>query len=196
MDTLSKVIFLDIDGVLQPCHWQYRHDHIHEIQAIYDDLLNRVGVDYSVYDKYDVAAVVYDWHPVAVAELRRILEQTGASIVISSDWRRFPLNSPVVVLNRLKDFFRIYGMADYVVDCTPDFIYGTTRKPDLEEYKNIYETRVVEILEYVKAHPAISKWVAIDDLSLDEYLPDNAVVTWDYLNPETADKCIALLNAD
>jgi hypothetical protein len=186
---VKKVLFLDIDGVLQPCSSQKRFDHINEMDKLYKELYDKYGVDYSAYFKYDVAAVYYDWDKESLRELRRILDTTGAKIVISSDWRQ---SKPI---SCLQNFFRIYDMADYVVDYTPDFDYEKVkifRKTD--EYKEIYESRCIEILEYLKAHPEIKRWAAIDDLSLDHYLKDNAVVTSTYkLVKVDADKCIDIL---
>jgi hypothetical protein len=185
----EKVLFLDIDGVLQPGSSQKRFEHIDEMDKLYKELLDKYGVDYSPYFKYDVAAVYYDWDRESLQELRRILDTTGAKIVISSDWRQ---SKP---LSCLQNFFRIYGMADYVVDYTPDFDYQTTKKlRESDEYKGIYEGRCIEILEYVKAHPEIKRWVALDDLPLNHYLKDNAVITSTYkLVKADADKCIAIL---
>ncbi|MDR1022781.1 MAG: hypothetical protein LBL94_05870 [Prevotellaceae bacterium] len=185
----EKVLFLDIDGVLQPGSQQERFKHINAIDELYKLLFDKYGVDYSVYFKYDVAAVYYDWDKESVSELRRILDTTGAKIVISSDWR---ISKPI---SCLQNFFRIYDMADYVVDYTPNFDYEVYEKfRATDEYKDIYEGRCIEILEYLKAHPEVKKWVALDDLSLDCYLK-NAVVTSTYkLVKADADKCIAMLS--
>ncbi|MDR2407189.1 MAG: hypothetical protein LBE13_03630, partial [Bacteroidales bacterium] len=183
---VEKVLFLDIDGVLQPGSSQERFKHINEMDTLYKKLFDEYGVDYSSYFKYDVAAVYYDWDKESLRELRRILDTTGAKIVISSDWRqRKPISC-------LQNFFRIYGMADYVVDYTPDFDHEACKEfRKTEKYKGVYECRCIEILEYVKKHPEIKKWVALDDLSLDHYLKDNAVVTSTYkLVKVDADKCI------
>ncbi|MDR1792375.1 MAG: hypothetical protein LBR36_02885 [Bacteroidales bacterium] len=188
MKTVDKVIFLDIDGVLQPFSSRERFEHVNNMQPTYDELWNKFGVDYSVYDKYDVAAVVYDWDKEAVAELKRILETTGASIVISSDWRQRK------TIDILTNFFRIYGLADYIYDYTPDLDYGTIKKfKQTEEYSKYHEWRSIEIAEYLKAHPQITKWVAIDDLNLAEDFPNNAVVIYSILKKKYGDECIKLL---
>jgi hypothetical protein len=186
---VEKVLFLDIDGVLQPGSSQKRFEHINEMDTLYKELFDKYGVDYSSYFKYDVAAVYYDWDKESLQELRRILDTTGAKIVISSDWRQ---SKPV---SCLQNFFRIYGMADYVVDYTPDFSYEVCKKfRETDEYKDIYECRCIEILEYLKAHPEIKKWAAVDDLPLNRYLKDNAVMTSSYkLVKADADKCIDIL---
>jgi hypothetical protein len=185
----EKVLFLDIDGVLQPGSSQKRFKHIDEMDKLYKELFDKYGIDYSPYFKYDVAAVYYDWDLESLRELRRILDTTGAKIVISSDWRQ---TKPI---SCLQNFFRIYDMADYVIDYTPDFDYEAYEKlKTRDEYKNIHECRCVEILEYLKAHPEIKRWAAIDDLPLNSYLKDNAVMTssWKLVKVD-ADKCIEIL---
>ena len=80
-----KVIFLDIDGVLQPYNSGERFEH--DSEKIVQELTDKKGIDYSQYYKIDVAAAYYDWDYSAVNTLRYILEQTDAKIVVSSDWR-------------------------------------------------------------------------------------------------------------
>jgi hypothetical protein len=184
----DKVIFLDIDGVLQPWGSQKRFAHLKEMDKVYKELLDRYGVDYSSYDRYDVSAVYFDWDKESVAELKRILEATGAQIVISSDWRVY---SPI---ERLSDFFRIYDLAAYIVDYTPVKLNFELLKEQNAAYKNMWH-RSIEILEYLKAHPEIKSWVTIDDLHLDGDLGENAVVTSYKMEKKDADKCIEVLNS-
>jgi hypothetical protein len=187
---IKKVLFLDIDGVLQPCSSQKRFKHIDEMDKLYKELYDKYGVDYSPYFKYDVAAVYYDWDKESLQELRRILDTTGAKVVISSDWR---VTKP---LSCLQHFFKIYDMDDYIVDYTLSWPHYQIPKEIMnrEEYKDIHESRCIEILEYLKAHPEIQKWAALDDLPLNNYLKDNAVITSTYkLVAVDADKCIEIL---
>lgn len=65
-----KVIFLDFDGVMDT--------------AYYDNYLNYMGLPEK--DKY---GVVFD--PDCIANLRRIIDETGAGIVVSSTWKDFML---------------------------------------------------------------------------------------------------------
>ncbi|MDR0603068.1 MAG: hypothetical protein LBG80_02045 [Bacteroidales bacterium] len=187
---MEKVIFLDIDGVLQP-PTQTRFKHIKEVDELKKQLYDKYGVDYNEYHDYDILAVYYDWDKEAIAELKRILGATGAKIVISSDWRAYKDNP----LKCMRDFFRIYDLADYVIDYTPLW-RGAEREEHYrrKEYKDIHEPRVVEILEHLKIHPEIKKWVAVDDLHLGEYLKENAVLTRYKLAKADADKCIEILN--
>ena len=54
-----KVIFLDIDGVLQlyDSHNRFEHDR----KALVSELSQKFHRDYSMYDEYDVAACDLDW---------------------------------------------------------------------------------------------------------------------------------------
>jgi hypothetical protein len=100
-----QVIFLDIDGVLQPHGKQDRFKH--DLDQMRIDLAAKYNNDlYLQMDKYDLGAVLYDWDPDAVERLRKLCADVPAEIVISSDWRVF---SPV---SRLKDYFRLHDL-DY-----------------------------------------------------------------------------------
>ncbi|MDR1973767.1 MAG: hypothetical protein LBQ31_03725 [Bacteroidales bacterium] len=182
---MSKVLFLDIDGVLQPTSSRERFEHLKDIDSLYKQLFDTYGVDYSVYPNYDVAAVYYDWDKQSVTELKRILETTGANIVLSSDWRQNP--AP----NRMLNFFRMHDLDKYFIDCTPKSV----SEAKIKEYRNIREERSIEILEYLKEHPEVEKWVAVDDLPLDRDFEKNAVVTNYKLTREHSYKCIEILNS-
>jgi hypothetical protein len=185
---VEKVLFLDIDGVLQSGASQNRFKHIKEMDKLYKELFDKYGIDYSSYFNYDVAAVYYDWDKESLQELKRILDTTGAKIVISSDWRQ---GKPIKCL---QDFFRIYDMADYIINYTPYIDFETYMKlRKTEEYKGIDEGRCIEILEYLKVHPEIKRWAAIDDMPLDHFFEDNAVRTRYKLVKNDADKCIEIL---
>lgn len=186
---LDKVIFLDIDGVLQPWNSRERFEHIKEMDKVYKVLLDQYGIDYSQYNDYDVGAVYFDWDKESVSELKRILEATGARIVISSDWRAYS------TFERLVDFFRIHDLAEYVADFTPLKLDHTLLKKQNAAYQSILHFRSIEILEYLKEHPEIKSWVAIDDMHLDRDLGENAVVTVSEMKKEDADRCIEILNS-
>lgn len=85
---MRNIIFLDIDGVLQPIGKQDRFNHDMDklkiqLAAQYQD------EEFLNMDKYDVAAVYYDWDKAAVERLRSLVKAADAEIIISSDWRRF-----------------------------------------------------------------------------------------------------------
>ncbi len=80
-----KVIFLDIDGVLQPPGSQRR------FSVIQDDIIKKLSnlhhIDYSIYCDCDVTACYLDWNIDAVNRIKTILDKTGAKIIVSSDWQ-------------------------------------------------------------------------------------------------------------
>jgi hypothetical protein len=181
-----KVVFLDIDGVIQP--WTPRKfAHLREMDKVFAELAQKHGVDYRQYGIYDVEAVCFEWDKEALVELKRILDTTDSKIVISSDWRMRE-----TTITRMVDFFRIHDMAEYVIDYTPvENLHKL--KAQCKEYRGLKNYRSVEILEYLKRHPEVKKWVAIDDLRLDVDLGKKVVVTKYKMTRQDADECIKIL---
>ena len=199
----TKVVFLDIDGVLQPS-MQYRHEHIKagHLDQLYIELKEKHGIDYSLYDKYDVAATYWDWNKKSVALLREILDETNSQIVVSSDWRR-------------KDFFvellKIHDLDGYYRGKTPYKPYSRLREGlqlviELEKDLGIdqlnrgphgnrkYYDRCVEIAYYVKNNPDIINYVAIDDETLLRHLGEHHIETFPHIKDADRDRAILALN--
>ena len=154
------VIFLDIDGVLQPPGNQRRFRH--DLDALKQDLAD--GLDneaYLAHDKYDLGAIRYDWDAEAVEKLRKLCEDFGAQIVVSSDWRIGKS------LATLKEYFDIQGLGSHVRDKTTDA-------------QALRRDRAGEIREYLDTHPEIDRFVIIDDQfkrELEEMFPGKHVHT-------------------
>ncbi|MCY4148679.1 MAG: HAD domain-containing protein [Gammaproteobacteria bacterium] len=147
------VIFLDIDGVLQPYSSQKRFDHdLHELLKTlaekYDDDL------YLELDRFDLGCICFDWDIGAVERIRSICEDLEAKIVVSSDWRRGKS------VEALKAYFRIHGLHYYVKDKT-DNRKWRDKAPE--------HSRAGEVKEYLDAHPEIERFVIIDDGYRDEF---------------------------
>jgi len=68
-----KVIFLDIDGVLQPYRSQTRFKM--DMMGLRDELTKKYKVDYTKYCDCDVAAAYSDWDINAVNRIRTIVEK-------------------------------------------------------------------------------------------------------------------------
>ena len=105
------VIFLDIDGVLQPPSSQKRFKH--DLEELRRSLADRFDDEiYLGMDKYDLGAVYFDWDSEAVERLHSVCNDFGAGIVISSDWRRSK-STP-----GLQALFRVHELHRYVTDKT------------------------------------------------------------------------------
>ncbi len=99
-----NIVFLDINGVLQPDYYKHRFS---VDKSILKKLSNKHNIDYSQYDFYDVAAVYCDWDEQAVVRLKYILDETNSKIIVSSDWRNDRLP------NKMKDLLTIQGLDRY-----------------------------------------------------------------------------------
>ncbi|MDR1812562.1 MAG: hypothetical protein LBQ87_07030 [Candidatus Fibromonas sp.] len=185
-EKIEKVLFLDIDGVIQP-FTEYRFEHVYnanEMERLFKELENEFKINYREFDKYDVAAAYYDWDKTAVKEIKRILDATGAKIVVSSSWRSGTTGDYLPFL------LRIHGLQEYLYGYNPIFLEGF---PKDKEYEYLAHARSIEILEYLKMHPHIRKWAAVDDVNLPDDFPENAVVTYPKITAGDADKCIRML---
>ena len=188
--TASKVVFLDIDGVLQP---EDARVHLTGDRAplgkLYKDLKKQFKTDYSIYSDMDVLTVYHLWNRDSVANLKDILDKTGAKIVLSSSWRIFPMK-------KMRDLFKLHGLDTYYIDNTmrEDFRQIEQLRHDIAEYKEYYVDRVIEILEYLKKYPNITSYVAIDDINLVPGLENHFIHTDNSLTAEQAAEAVSILN--
>lgn len=150
---MNKVIFLDIDGVLNT-KWLYTQ---------MDKNTPR--------DKYG-----YAFDPNAVANLKRIIDETGAEIVISSSWKSFGLTE-------LIDMWQERNLPGLIIGITPNSVSDELLlHADLDNME-IFHIRGEEIKEWLLRHgKEVSNYVIIDDV--DNMLPEqqNHFVQ---TNPET-----------
>ena len=108
-DEKRKVIFLDIDGVLQPATSQERFQH--DMDALKAELAVKYDDEHFLeLDKYDVAAVYYDWDENAVRLLHDILRHCDEEIVLSSDWRQ------TKNLEDMRTLMKIHNLDQYLTD--------------------------------------------------------------------------------
>lgn len=102
---------------------------------------NKEGLD-SHFDRFNKGAVDV---------LNAIIEATDCEIVVSSDWRHH------ADLETLQELYRIRGIVKGPIGMTD---YVPTVASQLEN------ARILEIKNYLEAHPEIESWVAVDDMQL------------------------------
>jgi hypothetical protein len=149
-----KVLFLDHDGVI--ClsnNWGGR--------------FKKEGYDSNPETPMDVRMDNFDEKAVKV--LNKIIEETGCEIVISSDWKLHG------TLEQMKSMYITRGIKP-PIDFTPNMIDFNESDYGLLKWKGFNESiRVREINEYLKNHPEVTHWVAVDDMNLSEL--ENFVMT-------------------
>ena len=209
-----RVLFLYIDGVIQLfTENRFRHTK-EEVHALCRELTARFGGEFD-YDAWagregsnpfwTVAAVQWDWNADAVRELKRVLDATGARIVLSSSWRFFGFEA-------MKALFRIWGLDGYYIDDTMSEYYSRTHEDEMDAKEkaerairkyfakrtntNYIERRPVEILEWLDRHTEVTGYAAVDDLDLSLLLGKHFVRTDCRIEKEDADKLIAILQRD
>ncbi len=171
----KTVIFLDIDGVLQPHGSQDRFEH--DMTKLKEDLAQKYNNnEYLKMDMYDLAAVYYDWDKEAVEYLRKLCVDFSAEIVIISDWRVY---SPI---SRLKDYFRLHDLDKYVVDGIPQ-LSG--------------KFRCDELTEYLKNNTNIDRFVILDDQNVMDFeanYPENFVYCRYKMTEKNYKKAVSILS--
>ena len=154
-DRDRRVVFLDIDGVLQPTDREDRFNHdLDETCRMLAEKFRDQG--YLMLDKYDVGAVYYDWSDVAVRNLKRLLDSCEAEIVLSTNWKDYR------TMEDMRRLFRIHGLDEYITDVIP--IRRLTPKRE-------------EIAGYLKEHPKLQHYVVIDDEDMRRYFEGRMVYT-------------------
>lgn len=125
--------------------------------------------------------------------VKRICDETGAKIVVSSSWRYHTLEKTIEYITTIGCFRPIpFLMPELVVGVTPRFYF--------EDYNNksIRIPRGLEIDHYLRLHEEIENYVILDDDS-DMLLSqkDNFIKTDTYEGISEADveKSIRILNA-
>jgi hypothetical protein len=165
-----KVIFLDNDGVI--ClynNWGGRAKKWAKYKKLNpeatSDTLAPVDIRFDDFDRK------------AVKVLNQILEETGAQIVVSSDWRLH------ATLEEIGEYYLAKGILKAPIAFTKRYI--GCDKPDEFEWsrKTMYEQqRCIEIRQYLTDHPEITNWVCIDDLELGEKSISGNVHAWGLKN--------------
>ena len=95
------------------------------------------------------------FEPLLLKNLKRIVDETGADIVLSTFWRKFDRYIAYVLNRHGIDGRRVVGR-------TPGF--GHDKSFESSAFDSIhYENRAAEIQAYLDEHPNISNFVILDD---------------------------------
>jgi hypothetical protein len=150
-----KVIFLDNDGVICLFHnWGGRTKKWSKYKSANPETSNDLA-DAPVEIRFD------NFDKKAIEILNEILEETGAEIVVSSDWKLH------ATLEELGDYYEAQGIIKRPIAITPNMHEFNAADNDLYVWKSWSERkRIVEIKKYLKLHPEITHWVAVDDLNM------------------------------
>ena len=159
-----KVIFLDNDGVI--ClsnNWGTRNKK--RQKAGISTKVPFVELPLEVrFDNFDKKAVKI---------LNEVLEETGAELVVSSDWRFY------ATLEELGDYYESQGISKKPIGMTEKFSEVFPREWSGLRFRAELELeRYMEIERWLEQHPEVTKWVAVDDLDM----------SIDYLGPRFSDK--------
>jgi len=165
---MHKILFLDIDGVLNTKFWYRKMD------------------DDTPRDKWG-----YVFDPMSVNNLKRIVDETGAKIVISSSWK-------CVGLPELRKMWKARKLPGKIIDVTPNCMCDEDLQDIDLDLIDPGASRGYEIREWLSRHgEQVSHYAIIDDMY--EMLPEQLshLVMTDSetgITDEDADKVIAILN--
>jgi hypothetical protein len=159
-----KVIFLDHDGVI--ClsdNWGSRYKKQRQSDA---HKMSKTTLEMPVQYRFD------NFDKKAVKVLNEILEETGAEIVVSSDWKHW------ATVEEMGEYYESQGIIKkpigftdkYLSDDYPDFPYN--------RFLELEQTRSLEIGEYLTTFKSILKWVAIDDLDMSLRRTEDGKYSW------------------
>ena len=157
-----KVIFLDFDGVMcLATEWGGRY----RKQKLWNRTYPEKSVMYDCdFHLMDVQYRFDNFNDKAVRVLNEILLETGAEIVVSSDWR-FSCN-----LTEMKDLFNQYGVIKGPIDYTPTLEVEDFKSLEANGKKGYEDERSIEIKKWLALHPEVTHWVAVDDLNMSDGL--------------------------
>lgn len=152
-----KVLFLDHDGVicLSP-EWgtRYKKQRAHFTEMNPRQKLAQNG---------PVAVRFDNFNKKAIAVLNSILEETGAEIVVSSDWTK------QATVEEMGEYYEQQGIIRKPIAFTPNLQDCTVHDPSSFIWSpqwDLEQVRSIEIKQYLHDHPEVTHWVAVDDLNM------------------------------
>jgi len=154
-DKKKSILFLDCDGVIcLSSEWGGRYKKQNKWGG---RKLSMTPLEMPPEYRFD------NFNQKAVKTLNEILEETGAEIVTSSDWKRW------ANLEEMGEYYESKGIIKKPIALTTnlgkctwynDMVWIWSPQWDLEM------TRVIEIKQFLHDHPEVTHWVAVDDLDM------------------------------
>jgi len=150
-----KVIFLDHDGVIcLSSEWGGRFKKQNKWKG---RKLSMTTLEMPIEYRFD------NFNQKAIKTLNEILEETGAEIVVSSDWKRW------ANVEEMGEYYESKGIIKKPIALTTNlgqcnWYNGMTWiwSPRWDSEM----TRVIEIKQFLHDHPEVTHWVAVDDLDM------------------------------
>lgn len=168
---MRKIIFLDFDGVLNTEHYQ--------------NLLQLQGKPWQ--DEY---GAFFD--PNAVKQVKRIIDATGADIVVESSWKYLGLDA-------IRKLWKVRNLPGRIIDITHSSVSDNyllrTNLNDL--YTSKPYCKGIEIASWLSEHREYIRYVIIDDeyVILDSQLPHFILINpYEGITEEQANMSISILN--
>lgn len=168
-----KILFLDNDGVICLANnWGTRFEKAKRYAKEHD-----IPTEGFYQHDLPVDVIFDDFDKGAVKVLNSILEQTGAEIVVSSDWKLH------ANLGDLGDYYEAQGIIKRPISVTQRFNFSEWNLiydvPDRDQFPwsreyDLEQSRHFEILKWLKdnQHLDITHWVAVDDLDMGQWIKE------------------------
>ena len=161
-----KVIFLDHDGVI--CLSDNWGNRFKKQNSWGKRKLSMSPLSMPVEYRFD------NFDEKAVKVLNEILEETGAEIVVSSDWKNW------ATVEEMGEYYKSKGIIKKPIAFTDSILYDNYDDFPWHNKSELEQTRSLEIAQYIGQNPVITHWVAIDDLNMS--LTDVDDKTWGLKN--------------
>ena len=147
-----KVIFLDHDGVI--CLSDNWGNRFKKQKSWGKRKLSMSTLSMPVEYRFD------NFDEDAVKVLNEILVETGAEIVVSSDWKNW------ATVEEMGEYYESKGIIKKPIAFTDSILYDDYDDFPWHNKSELEQTRSLEIAQYIGQNPVITHWVAIDDLNM------------------------------
>lgn len=169
-----KVIFLDHDSVIcLSSNWGSRHKKQKKWGKREPSMsMKDIPIEYR-FDDFDKKAIKV---------LNQILEETGVEIVVSSDWRLH------ANLEELGYYYEMQGIIKKPIGVTEEFHFTNWLEegfvPDHGDFiwsrnESREQERHFEIKRWLRDHPEVTHWVAVDDLHMGIHVKNSSYGSFD-----------------